>query len=87
LLPLPYVLLFLVCNIANLIFIIELPPNDTTRFNARATTATYNEPKIGTLKRDDLSTPKWFVYSTIKIPENTPTSKPAIRASFLNDLT
>jgi hypothetical protein len=65
------VLLFFVCSKADLIFIIELPPNDTTRFNARATTATYNEPKIGILKRDDVSAPKWFVYSTIKIPENS----------------
>ncbi|MGA9150552.1 MAG: hypothetical protein WBZ36_08240 [Candidatus Nitrosopolaris sp.] len=43
--------------------------------------------KIGILNRDDVSAPKWFVYSTIKIPENIPTSKPAIKASFLNDLT
>jgi hypothetical protein len=49
--------------------------------NARATTATYNEPKIGILNRDDVNTPKWFVYSTIRIPENIPTIRPAMRGS------
>ena len=68
------------------LFIIVLPPNDIARLNERATTAIYNEPKIGILNRDDTSAPKWFVYSSIKIPENIPTSNPAMRASFLSDL-
>ena len=50
--------LFFVCSEADLIFIIELPPNDITRFNASAMTATYNEPKIGILKRVDIIAPK-----------------------------
>jgi hypothetical protein len=41
------------------LFITELPPNDVIRLNARVTTATYNEPKIGILKRDDVSAPKF----------------------------
>jgi len=40
------------------IFIIEVPPNDITRFNASAMTATYNETKIGILKRDDVIAPE-----------------------------
>ena len=55
-----------------------LPPNDIVRLNIRATTAIYNEPKIGILNRDDFSAPKWFVYSTIKVPENIPTSNPGM---------
>jgi hypothetical protein len=47
-----------------------LPPNDIVRLNARATTAIYNEPKIGILNRDDVSAPKWFVYSTIRVPND-----------------
>jgi hypothetical protein len=31
-----------------------LPPNDIVRSNIRATTAIYNEPKIGILNRDDV---------------------------------
>jgi hypothetical protein len=46
----------------------------------------YNEPKIVVLNSDDVSAPKWFVYSTRKIPENIPTSKPAMSGSFLSDL-
>ena len=68
------------------LFIIVLPPNDIARLNERATTAIYNEPKIGILNRDDTSAPKWFVYPSIKIPENIQTSNPAMRASFLSDL-
>ena len=68
------------------LFIIVLAPNDIARLNERATTAIYNEPKNGILNRDDISTPKWFVYSSIKIPKIIPTSNPTMRASFLNDL-
>ena len=34
-------------------------PNDIVRLNARATTAIYNEPKIGILNRDDVSDRPW----------------------------
>ena len=46
--------------------------------------AIYNKPK-GVLKTDDVSTPKLFAYSSIKIPEKMPTSKPAINGCFLKD--
>src|SRR5580765_6626844 len=53
-----------------------LKPKDIARFNAREMTATYNGPN-GVPKTDDVSSPKLFVYSSIRIPENTPTSSPA----------
>ena len=46
--------------------------------------ATYNDPK-GVLKTDDVSNPKLFAYSSIKMPEKIPTTKPAIKGCFLKD--
>jgi hypothetical protein len=36
-------------------------------------TVTYNEPKIAVSNNENVSAPKWFVYSTRKIPENAST--------------
>jgi hypothetical protein len=47
-----------------------LPPNDIIRLKTSAMTAIYIEPKLVVSNSEDVSAPKWFVYSTRKIPEN-----------------
>ncbi len=61
-----------------------LKPKDIAKLNASEMTAIYNGPK-GVLNTDEVSTPKLFVYSSIKIPEKIPTSKPETSGSFFND--
>ena len=58
-----------------------LKPKDIAKLNASEMTAIYNGPK-GVLKTDDVSNPKLFAYSSIKMPEKIPTSKPAIKRLF-----
>ena len=62
-----------------------LKRKDIAKLNASEMTAIYNGPK-GVLKTDDVSNPKLFVYSSIKIPENILQANLQLAVLFLKTL-